>query len=165
MKAGKIGIGKWLKNRQVVLDGTNICYWGGEGAGRMSLATVLSICADLHRRNVDYKVYFDASTFYHLREKGRIGDADLYQRLLTVRPDRFVEVASGQQADYSILSVAAVNEIGKKPRAVISNDRYRDYLGQFEFLKRKNRLLSGKPCKGGLVFSDVNWFVRLEKAA
>lgn len=156
---------EWFKGRRIVIDGTNVCYWGGKRGVGMSLALLLALCADLHRRGVDYMVYFDASTRYGLQKMGATGDAALYCRLLDVRPDRFHEVKARTTADEAVLMDVAAGMGNKKPTVFVTRDHYRDYVELFPFANDRNLRLEGVVREGGIRFGKIGWVVPYKKVA
>lgn len=156
---------EWFKGRRVVIDGTNVCYWGGKSGLEMSLALLLALCADLHRRGVDYMVYFDASTRYCLQKMGAAGDAALYCRLLDARPDRFHEVKARTTADEAVLMDVAAGVENEKPTVFVTRDHYRDHVGLFPFASDENLRLEGAVRENGIRFGKIGWFVPYKKVA
>lgn len=152
----------WLRKRKVILDGCNMIFWGGEGHSVVSLELLLALCVDLKAKGVDYQVYFDASTWHHLEEKGMSGEAELYQLLLNERGDRFIEVLEGTEADVSILKeVAAAKEKGELV-AVATRDHFRNYAEDFPFVTDSLCRLEGRLMKSGVMFDEIGWFVPLK---
>ena len=126
-----------LSGRMVLVDGTNVCFWGRNGSFA-SLTPVLALARVLDAEGVDWQAYFDASTRHHLAKSGT-GDAATYQSLLRSRPERFSEAPGGTCADAFLLQAAAAD-----PKTVIvSNDFYRDHEAQYPFVRDKNRLFHG----------------------
>ena len=126
-----------LSGRTVLVDGTNVCFWGRNGS-TASLAPILALARALDTAGADWQACFDASTRHHLAKSGT-GDAAEYEALLRSRPDRFVEAPGGTCADDFLLSTAAA-----EPTAVIiSNDFYRDHEADYPFVKDKSRFFRG----------------------
>ena len=157
----------WFRSHRFVLDGTNICYWHDDRSpsGAPSLTTLLGICADLNRRGADYQVFFDASTWYHLRDNGAPGEKELYQSLIASRPDRFTEVPSGTSADVAVLEEIVRTDRDGKPGVWMSQDEYRDHAGRYPFVADARRHLRGRVTKRGISFDGFDWFVPLRTAA
>ncbi len=126
-----------LTGRTVLVDGTNVCFWGRNGS-TASLAPVLALARALDAGGADWQACFDASTRHHLAKSGT-GDEAAYERLLRSRPERFAEAPGGTCADVFLLQAAAAD-----PRAVIvSNDFYRDHESEYPFVRDKSRFFRG----------------------
>lgn len=154
-----------FKDRRVIIDGTNVCFWRKRERGCLSLGDLLAICMDLHRRGVDYKVFFDATTRYRLRDSGEAGDKELYLKLLEAHPDRFCEVNRGESADLAVLEAAAVTPAGQKPALILTRDNYFEHRARFPFAGDTSRRLWGEIGPKGFYFRRFDWLVKLEKAA
>ena len=154
-----------FKDRRVIIDGTNVCFWRKRERGCLSLGDLLAICMDLHRRGVEYKAFFDASTRYRLRDSGEAGDKELYLALLAEHPDRFCEVNRGESADLAVLEAAAATPAGEKPALILARDNYFEHRARFPFAGDASRRLWGEICSKGIYFRKFDWLVKLGKAA
>ena len=154
-----------LRGRKVIIDGTNVCFWRKRERGCLSLGDLLAICMDLHRRGVEYKAFFDASTRYRLRDSGEAGDKELYLALLAEHPDRFCEVNRGESADLAVLEAAAATPAGEKPALILARDNYFEHRARFPFAGDMSRRLWGEICPKGIYFRKFDWLVKLGKAA
>ena len=126
-----------LSGRTVLVDGTNVCFWGRNGSAA-SLAPVLALARFLDAEGVDWQACFDAATRHHLGKSGT-GDTATYERLLRSRPERFAEAPGRTCADVFLLQAAAAD-----PKTVIvSNDFYRDHEAEYPFVKDKSRFFRG----------------------
>lgn len=126
-----------LAGRIILVDGTNVCFWGRNGS-TASLAPVLALARALDAAGADWQACFDASTRHHLAKSGT-GDKAEYEALLQSRPDRFVEAPGGTCADEFLLSAAA----SEHTAVIISNDFYRDHEADYPFVKDKSRFICG----------------------
>ena len=126
-----------LSGRTVLVDGTNVCFWGRNGS-TASLAPILALARTLDAEGADWQACFDASTRHHLAKSGT-GDESTYESLLRNHPERFAEAPGGICADVFLLQAAAAD-----PKAVIiSNDFYRDHEAEYPFVKNKSRFFRG----------------------
>ena len=126
-----------LTGRTILVDGTNVCFWGRNGS-TASLAPVLALAQALDAAGADWQACFDASTRHHLAKSGT-GDEAEYEALLRSRPDRFVEAPGGTCADEFLLGAAAAEQTA----VIISNDFYRDHEADYPFVKDKSRFIRG----------------------
>ena len=126
-----------LVGRTILVDGTNVCFWGKNGS-TASLAPVLALARALDAAGADWQACFDASTRHHLAKSGT-GDEAEYEALLRSRPDRFMEAPGGTCADEFLLSAAAA----ERTAVIISNDFYRDHAADYPFVKDKSRFIRG----------------------
>ena len=126
-----------LSGRTVLVDGTNVCFWGRNGT-TASLAPVLALARALDAEGADWQACFDASTRHHLA-RGGTGDEAAYERLLRSRPERFSEAPGGTCADVFLLQAAAADP----KTVVVSNDFYRDHVAEYPFVKDKSRFFRG----------------------
>ena len=137
-----------------LIDGTNLIFWDIRRSG-LHLDYVLALARFLKDSGAKYRVFFDASTPYRLREKGAPGDEVRYRQALRARPDIFVEIPGGQQSDAYLLMQAA-----NDPSAVvISNDRFRDREHLHPWLRDSARHVGGMMLDGVLCFPDLGWRV------
>ena len=126
-----------LSGRTVLVDGTNVCFWG-RNCSTASLAPVLALGRALDAEGADWQACFDASTRHHLAKSGT-GDENAYEDLLRNRPERFAEAPGGICADAFLLQAAAAD-----PNAVIvSNDFYRDHAQEYPFVRDRSRFFRG----------------------
>lgn len=146
--------------RTFLIDGTNLIYWDVRRSG-LKLGYVLALARFLKATGVKYRVFFDASTPYRLREKGMPGDEARYRQALQARPDVFVEIPGGQQADAYLLMQAA----NDPSSVVISNDRFRDREHLYPWVRDPARRTGGMMLDGTLCFPDLGWRVPVGPAA
>lgn len=127
----------------VVLDGSNVMHWQ-EGAP--SLEPVKSVIAALTGRGVVPGVIFDASAGYRIGPR-YLDDRD-FARLLSLPEDRVLTVPKGTPADAYILAAAR-----RLKARVVTNDRYRDWAGQFPEVAEPGFLIRGG-MRGGSVWLE-----------
>jgi len=120
--------GKWA-----VLDGSNVMHWR---EGKPSLEPVIEVLTDLRRKGYTAGVVFDANAGYKLMGKYR-HDGSL-ARTLGLPKERVMVVNKGEPADPMILTAA--RDMGA---LVITNDRFRDWAGQFPEVHKKGHLVRG----------------------
>lgn len=126
-----------LSGRTVIVDGTNVCFWG-RFESSPSLAPVLTLTRVLEAEGADWQVCFDASTRHHLAKSG-MGEEAAYETLLRSQPEHFTEAPGGTCADVFLLGAAAAD-----PKIIIvTNDLFRDHVAQYPFIRNKKRLFRG----------------------
>jgi hypothetical protein len=113
-----------------VIDGLNVCNWHKP---QPLLYPVLQLMMSLQAEGCTFTCIFDAVTPHRLGET----DRRRYEQL--VMSSCFNEITGGIRADDFILSVADARKC-----AVISNDRFRDYMVRYPWLESDpNRLVKG----------------------
>ncbi|MCE5974263.1 hypothetical protein LZA78_12280 [Sinirhodobacter sp. WL0062] len=119
--------------RYAVLDGSNILYWRNEAP---DLSAVRQVVQELQARGCSPVIWFDANAGY-LVEGRYIGE---YQFSVALGvPVRQVYVApKGTPADPLILDAAT-----KLSAVVVTNDRYRDWAGQYPMVGEYGRFIRG----------------------
>ena len=131
-----------------VVDGTNVCFWHKHyrtGKELPSVRPLLLLLCEIREHGDDFYCVFDHTIKDHMTSDR---EANLVEWLVRRYPNRFIRTAIDSRADPVILHYA--NKHGTR---VISNDRYRDFFGQFEWLKKKNttRLVQGNYDQSGLL--------------
>jgi len=130
---------RWFRREQedtrswVVLDGSNVMHWKG---GKPKLETVKEVVDHLSELGFTCGVMFDANAGY-LVSGVYVHDAD-FGRALGVPEDRVMVVPKGTPADPAILTAA--RDFGAR---IISNDRFRDWSGDFPEIKEPGLLIRG----------------------
>ncbi len=120
--------------RRVVLDGSNVMYWG-EGIPRLD--PVLEVVEVLKAGGYQPGVMFDANAG-HLLAKRYMDDAE-FAKILGLRRDAVVVVPNGTPADPVILQAAR-----DLNAAIVTNDRFRDWQADFaDVLATPGRLMKG----------------------
>lgn len=129
----------------VVIDGSNVMHWNGEVP---QLDTLRDVIAALRVQGYQTGVIFDANAGY------KFGDHYLddrhFAKLLNLSNERVLVVAKGAPADPTILSAA--RDLGAK---VISNDRFRDWAGDYPEVARSGHVVRGGYRAGKLWLDEV----------
>lgn len=120
--------------KHVVIDGSNVMHWDGQVP---RLKTLRAVIAELQGQGYQPGIVFDANAGYKLADR-YLDDRD-FAKLLNLPGDRVLVVAKGKPADPTIL--AAARDLGAN---IISNDRFRDWVGDFPEVTTPGCL-----CKGG----------------
>ena len=128
-----------VPSNAIVVDGSNVMYWGGEPSPQILSLVLRSI------ENKGYApiVFFDANVGYIL-------DDHYYDELklalvIGVTKEHICVVDKSVVADEAILAFSKDHKL-----RVVTNDNYRDWRGQFSHVKRKGVLVKGT-CKSGNV--------------
>ena len=128
-----------VPSNAIVVDGSNVMYWGGEPSP-LNLSLVLRT---IEKKGYAPIVFFDANVGYVL------GDHyydELKLALVTgVAKEHICVVDKGVVADQAILAFSKDHKL-----RIVTNDRYRDWRGQFPHVKRKGALVKGT-CQSGSV--------------
>lgn len=119
--------------RWVVLDGSNVMHWKD---GTPQIDTVIMVLHHLKAAGYSPGVVFDANAGYLLSGRYR-HDGDL-GKALGLRQDRVMVVPKGTPADPYILTAA--RDMGA---AIVTNDRFRDWVDDFPELHCKTHLIRG----------------------
>lgn len=123
----------------IVVDGSNVMYWGGEPS-----ALILSqVLRAIENKGYAPIVFYDANVGYVLGD--RYYDELKMASVTGVAKENICVVDKGVVADQAILAFSKDHKL-----RIVSNDRYRDWRGQFPHVKRKGRLVRGT-CKSGAV--------------
>lgn len=117
----------------MVLDGSNIMHWKG---GTPDLAPVREAIAVLDTHGYKSCVVFDANAGYLLF--GRYGRESNFAKRLDLPEKHIMVVPKGTPADPYIL--AAARDVGA---GVVTNDQYRDWVGDFPEIRTRSHLVSG----------------------
>jgi len=129
--------------RWVVVDGSNVLYWQDESP---SLGSVSAVLDEVQRAGLTPVVWFDANVGYKVGDS-YLNPAELARRLGISRKQ--VRVApKGSPADPLLLQEAA-----KLGTGVVTNDRYRDWVGDFPDVAQPGVLVHGR-VEGGAVTLD-----------
>jgi len=121
------------RTKHVILDGSNVMHWRGGGP---DLATVLAVLGEAMDRGMTPGVVFDANAGHLLF--GRYLDDNEFARMLRMPRDRVLVVPKGTPADPTILTAA--RDLGAR---IITNDRFRDWAGDFPEVERPGHLIPG----------------------
>jgi hypothetical protein len=130
--AGRIAsVGHQPRRKFVSVDGPNVMWV--EDSPR--LEWVLTLVAEIARSGIDCLVAFDANTRYLLKKAQGSLHVDAYLYLLRTYKRFFVEVTGGTRADDLILA-----EADARSGAVVSNDHFEPYVGQYPWVKKADRI-------------------------
>lgn len=138
------------------IDGLNMAY---SGRDRADLSIVTAIADDLAKRGAAYRVFWDASSWYKLRDFGKPGDNDRYKRLVDADAVHHVQVTSGTPADMMVLMEA----MSRPGSMMITGDKYRDekYRRLYPICTDQSRFLRGTVSGDSILFPEWNWRVKL----
>jgi hypothetical protein len=133
---------RWRAGRgaEVILDGSNVMHWG---TGAPSLDTVRRVVEALEAQGLRPGIVFDANAGWKLF--GRYVDDAEFARALGLKASRVLVVPKGTPADPVILQAAR-----DRGARVVTNDRFRDWAGQFPEIAREGRLVRGRMRPGGV---------------
>lgn len=133
-----------LPRNPIVLDGSNIMYWGGDPSAK-ALNHVIGFLA---QKNFSPVVIFDASAGYRLSDRF-MTEID-FARLTSLPERQILVVNKGVVADEVILDFATTHKL-----RIVTNDRYRDWSVQFPMVKQKGRLLKGSFANGNVAIPGL----------
>lgn len=149
LHADREGFMKSLKlaDKTAIFDGNNIYHFGlDHGVGTQPLTTLVQ-----NLRDDGYRIlcFFDANIYFRLREngaflKGAPFSVQLLRTAFDLKPNEIYVVPSRIQADRFI-----VESLSHLPISfVVTNDRFRDFANEYDFLA-KNDWRKGVKMKGG----------------
>jgi len=141
-----------ITDKFVVLDGLNLMYLRNP---KPKLTNLLTIVLHVAQNASDFSCVFDANTRHQLARAGRFDDANAYVDLLDNFDSFFIEVTGGTRADDVILA-----EADARSAIVVSNDRFRPYVEQYQWLKERNRLLHANPFREHVHFNGHSLPIR-----
>lgn len=130
---------RWFRRKQqdtrswVVLDGSNVMHWKD---GKPKLETVKEVLDHLSELGFTCGVMFDANAGY-LVSGMYVHDAG-FGRALGLPEDRVMVVPKGTPADPTILTAA--RDLGAR---IVTNDRFRDWVGDFPEINEPGLLIRG----------------------
>ncbi len=127
--------------RWAIIDGSNVMHWADND--RPSIRPVREVIGALSRQGFDVAVLFDANAGYKLI--GRYADDGYLAQQLGLPERQVYVVPKGQIADPMILKLAR-----DKGARIITNDRYRDWAGDFPEVARRGFLVRGDYNQGQL---------------
>ncbi|MEP7339553.1 MAG: hypothetical protein ABI977_17580 [Acidobacteriota bacterium] len=126
------------------IDGLNICRL----IQPRSLAPLLTLALELLERGDDFICIFDASARWELKK-----EKPVYEKLMKEHDQYFTQTPRGEEADAYLLNVAGDD----KP--IISNDGFKDYAGQFDWLRDRpqlrQRLIGSMVVRGELIIQAL----------
>lgn len=130
---------KWI-----VVDGSNVMYWNDNTP---KLETVLAVVKHLIAKGYAPGVMFDANAGYLLG--GRYMHDGAMGRGLGLPKDRVMVVPKGVPADPYILNAA--QDLGAQ---IVTNDRYRDWVGDHPEVAQAGHLIKGG-FRDGVLWLDL----------
>lgn len=138
-----------LADKTAIFDGSNIYHFGLEnGFGTKPLQTLIQKLRDDGYRII---CFFDANIYFTLRENGeflfhreRFSPAIL-QRIFGMKANEIYVVPSKIQADRFIVETLSHLPIS----FAVTNDRFRDFTAEYDFLAKNNEWRKGVRIKGG----------------
>lgn len=119
---------------QVVIDGSNVLHWRDNIP---DIGTLQALITTVHKQGYEPIIWFDANVGYKIADR-YLGPEALAQKL-RLRPEQIHVAESGSPADPWILAMA-----GQLDAPIISRDKFRDFDGQYPWLRQKGRLKAGK---------------------
>lgn len=136
------------RRRWILLDGSNILYWNGNSP---RIDTLRMVVRAIEARGFDPCVVFDANAGYVI--SGAYRDDRALAAQIALPPEQVMVVPRGTVADRFIL--AAARDLQAR---VVSNDRFRDWAGEFPEIREADRLI-----RGGFRANRL-WLDRIEDA-
>ncbi len=130
--------------RYIVVDGSNVMYWGGEPSV-LVLGRVLQALVD---KGLTPIIYFDANVGYKLW--GRYANSYAISKKLQIAPRQVFVVEKGVVADGVLLKTAVDNGL-----RVVSNDRFLDWRVRYPKAGEKGFLVKGRWQQGGVILRGV----------
>ena len=116
-----------------IIDGSNVMHWKD---GTPQIATVRCVVSYLSEQGFTVGVVFDANAGYLL--SGKYQHDDTLSRALKLPESHVMVVPKGTQADPAILNMAR----NMKAR-IVTNDRFRDWAGDFPEVRKPGHLIPG----------------------
>jgi hypothetical protein len=137
----------------VVIDGSNVMHWAD---GTPQIEPLRAVVDTLENAGFTPGVMFDANAGYLIA--GRYQHDHDFGKLLGLPEDRIMVVPKGTPADPTILTAA--RDLGAR---VVTNDRYRDWAGDFPEIKTPGFLIRGG-YEGGALWLDLEETLRRRPA-
>lgn len=117
----------------VIVDGSNVMHWRDNTP---QIETLREVIAALEQAGFAPGVVFDANAGYKLT--GRYLHDDTFSSVLGLPRKRVIVVNKGEPADPLILTAA--RDHGAR---IVTNDRFRDWVGQFPDVTQADSLIKG----------------------
>ena len=118
---------------QIILDGSNVLHWKDETP---RIQTLIEVLDRLQTKGYTPVVIFDANAGYLVSD--RYMHHHHFAKALGLSESQVMVVPKGEPADPTILKAAR----SMKAR-VVSNDRFRDWAGEYGEVRRKGFLVKG----------------------
>lgn len=129
----------------ILIDGSNVMHWKDNTPQIDTLREVIAHLDALRRAPA---VIFDANAGYLLA--GRYQDDHVMARALGLPEDRVLVVPKGTIADSYLLTVARDYNA-----PIVTNDRYRDWAGDYPEVAEPGRLIRGGYRNGALWLDGI----------
>lgn len=130
---------------RILIDGSNVMHWKDNTP---QIATLREVIAHLRGLGFAPGVIFDANAGYLL--KGKYKHDDAMAGYLGLAEDWVMVVPKGTIADSYLLTVA--RDVGAP---IVTNDRYRDWAGEYPEITQPGRLIRGGYRDGVLWLDDI----------
>ncbi|MDQ1318524.1 MAG: hypothetical protein QG588_2186 [Candidatus Poribacteria bacterium] len=122
----------------VIVDGLNVCRWSVAYDKAPDLSVLITLCIELAIKNINFFCFFDANTRYCLKGMQNDNQENAYTDLINKLPAFFGEVPGRTRADEFILQKADTDK-----GFIISNDQFKEYHEQYNWLDEGSRLIKG----------------------
>jgi hypothetical protein len=129
----------------ILIDGSNVMHWKDNTP---QIDTLREVIAHLTHLGQTPAVIFDANAGYLL--SGRYQDDHVMARHLSLPGERVLVVPKGTIADSYLLTVA--RDVGAP---IVTNDRYRDWAGEYPEIAQPGRLIRGGYRNGALWLDEI----------
>ncbi|WP_246043909.1 NYN domain-containing protein [Ruegeria sediminis] len=135
---------KSSSTRWIVVDGSNVMHWRD---GTPQIETVKETVNQISALGYTPGVVFDANAGHLL--SGRYQHDGAFAKFLGLPEERVMVVPKGTPADPAILTAA--RDLGAQ---IVTNDRFRDWVGQFPEIHQPGHLIRGG-YRSGELWLDV----------
>lgn len=126
--------------KRAIIDGSNVMHWKD---GTPQIATVRDVVSHLSQKGFTVGVVFDANAGYLL--SGKYQHDDTLSLALNLPESHVMVVPKGQPADPAILTMA--RDMNAR---IVTNDRFRDWAGDFPEVRKSGHLIPGSFRSGQL---------------
>jgi len=133
------------EQNRILIDGSNVMHWKDNTP---QIATLREVIGHLRGLGFSPGVVFDANAGYLL--KGKYKHDDAMAKYLGLAEDWVMVVPKGTIADSYLLTVA--RDVGAP---IVTNDRYRDWAGEYPEIAQPGRLIRGGYRDGVLWLDDI----------
>jgi hypothetical protein len=138
--ASKLPIGKRRTGKPILIDGSNVLHWRD---GTPDITVLQQLLRSLQETGHRPAVVFDANVGYKISDRF-MNDRSL-AKLLGLPVKQVLVAPKGTPADPLILNAAR-----NMQAAIISNDRFRDWLDTFPSETQAHRLIQGGVKRGSV---------------
>ncbi|MBZ0122811.1 MAG: hypothetical protein K8F31_02885 [Roseovarius sp.] len=129
----------------VLIDGSNVMHWKG---GSPQVETLKDVIAKIAEQRLSPAVVFDANAGYLLAGKYKHHHA--MAKMVGLSEDRVMVAPKGTPADSFLLMAARDFDA-----PIVTNDRYRDWAGEYPEIGQPGRLIRGGYSKGVLWLENI----------